>query len=83
MVVDAHQLPRPGLHAGIVDSGSSVVETDVVVVVVVVVDEVVPVGEEMLDVPVVSEVPVVAEPSFVWPSPADRTPADEPVLSVG
>ena len=64
----------------IVDSGSFVVEF---VVVVVVVDEVVPVGEEKLDVPVVSEVPVVAEPSFVWPSPVDRTPADEPVLSVG
>ena len=66
--------------AGTVDSGSFAVQF---VVVVVVVDEVVPVDEEMFDVPVVSEVPVVAEPSFVWPFPADRTPADEPVLSVG
>ena len=62
MVVVARQLPRLGLPAGTVASAAVVV---VVVVVVVDADEAVPVVEEMLDVLVVSEVPVVAEPYSV------------------
>ena len=61
MVVVARQLPRLGLPAGTVASAVVVV----VVVVVVDADEAVPVVEEMLDVLVVSEVPVVAEPYSV------------------
>ena len=60
MVVVARQLPRLGLPAGTVASAAVVV-----VVVVVDADEAVPVVEEMLDVLVVSEVPVVAEPYSV------------------